>query len=376
MKFKLKRMAIIFASALIFFFLLLLAVVFINSQGRPQPFVDNSGKVIEGSLAEKTFIKIGGVKQGMFIKSKDTKNPVLLYLHGGPSFSNYFMIEKYNPGLEDVFTVCYWEQRGGGLSFNTEIAKESITYTQLASDAIEVTNYLRERFGKEKIYIFAHSGGTPFALKAVSENPHLFHAYIAMAQITNQAESEKIAYEYMVSKAQESGDKRALSTLQKYSSVTWGKEEILTFFRSPARDNYMHKMGIGTMHNMRSIFTGVFVPVWMCNAYTFKEKFNIWKSKITFLPKTNIHKETIETDFALKVNEVKVPVYFFSGIHDLTVNISLSKEYYKKLIAPVKGFYTFENSAHSPLFEEPVKVINIIKADVLNGKNTLSDQFD
>jgi pimeloyl-ACP methyl ester carboxylesterase len=373
---KIKRMVMILASALILFFLLLLAVVFINSQGRPQPFVDNSGKVIEGSLAEKTFIKIGGVKQGMFIKSKDTKNPVLLYLHGGPSFSNYFMIEKYNPGLEDVFTVCYWEQRGGGLSFNTEIAKESITYTQLASDAIEVTNYLRERFGKEKIYIFAHSGGTPFALKAVSENPHLFHAYIAMAQITNQAESEKIAYEYMVLKAQESGDKRALSTLQKYSSVTWSKEEILTFFRSPARDNYMHKMGIGTMHNMRSIFTGVFVPVWMCNAYTFKEKFNIWKSKITFLPKTNIHKETIETDFALRVNEVQVPVYFFSGIHDLTVNISLSKEYYKKLIAPVKGFYTFENSAHSPLFEEPAKVINIIKEDVLNGKNTLSDQFD
>lgn len=369
-------MAMILASALILFFLLLLAVVLVNSPGRPQPFVNGNGKIIEGSLSEKTYVKIGGVRQGMFIKSKNKDNPVLLYLHGGPSFSNYFLIEKYKPGLEEFFTVCYWEQRGGGLSFNSEIAKESITYTQLASDAIEVTNYLRERFGKEKIYIFAHSGGTPFALKAVSENPHLFHAYIAMAQITNQAESEKIAYEYMVSKAQESGDKRALNTLQKYSSVTWGKQEILTFFRSPARDNYMHKMGIGTMHNMRSIFTGVFVPVWMCNAYTFKEKFNIWKSKITFLPKTNIHKETIETDFALKVNEVKVPVYFFSGIHDLTVNISLSKEYYKKLIAPVKGFYTFENSAHSPLFEEPVKVINIIKEDVLNGKNTLSDQFD
>ena len=372
---KFRRMAIVLTSALILFFMLPLAIVLINSQGRPHPFVDKSGKVIEGSLAQKTFINIGGVKQGMFIKSKNTKNPVLLYLHGGPSFSNYFLIEKYKPGLEDFFTVCYWEQRGGGLSFNSEITKESITYTQLASDAIEVTNYLRERFGQDKIYIFAHSGGTPIALKAVSENPHLFYAYIAMAQITNQAESEKIAYEYMVSEARESGDKRVLNTFQKFSSVTRGND-ILSFFRSPARDKYMHKMGIGTMHNMKSIFSGVFVPVWMCNAYTFKEKFNIWKSKITFLPKTNIHKETIETDFTLMVNEVEVPVYFFSGIYDFTVNISLSKEYYKKLIAPVKGFYTFENSAHSPLFEESAKVLNIIKEDVLNGKNTLSDQFD
>ena len=375
MKFKLKRMAMLLALVLILFFLLLFAVVLVNSPGRPQPFVDGNGKIIEGSLSEKTFVTIGGVRQGMFIKSKNTDNPVLLYFHGGPSFSNYFLIEKYKPGLEDFFTVCYWEQRGGGLSFNSEIAKESITYTQLASDAIEVTNYLRERFGKEKIYIFAHSGGTPFALKAVSENPHLFHAYIAMAQITNQAESETIAYEYMISKAQESGDKRALSTLQKFSAITRGKD-ILSFFRSPARDNYMHKMGIGTMHNMRSIFSGVFIPVWLCNAYTFSEKFNIWKSKIIFLPKTNIHKETIETDFASKVNELKVPVYFFSGIHDLTVNTSLSKEYYKKLIAPVKGFYTFENSAHSPLFEEPDKALKIFKENILIGTNTLSDQFD
>lgn len=368
-------MAIILGAALILICLFFLAVILINSPGKPQPIVDINGKIAEGSLVEKIFVKIGGVKQGMFIKSKNTDNPVLLYLHGGPSFSNYFMIEKYKPGLEDFFTVCYWEQRGGGLSYTPEISKESITYDQLTSDAIEVTNYLRERFGKEKIYIFAHSGGTPIALKAVSENPQLYHAYIAMAQITNQAESEKIAYEYMVSKAIESDDKRAQNALRKFSSVTQGNN-ILTFFKSPARDNYMHKMGIGTMLNMKSIFTGVFIPVWMCNAYTFKEKFNIWKSKITFLPKTNIHKETIETDFASKVSELEVPVYFFSGIHDLTVNTSLSKEYYKKLIAPVKGFYTFNSSAHSPLFEEPAKAMKIIKEDVLCCKNTLSDLFD
>ncbi len=370
---KIKRMAIILASALILFFLLLLTVVLLNSQGRPHPFVDNSGKVIEGSMAEKNFIKIGGVKQGMFIKSKDTKNPVLLYLHGGPSFSNYFLIEKYNPGLEDVFTVCYWEQRGGGLSFNSEIAKESITYAQLASDAIELTNYLRERFGKEKIYIFAHSGGTPIALKVISQSPQLYHAYIAMAQITNQAESEKVAYEYMVAQALKSVDNKAFKNLQKYSHVKDG-EDILKFFKSPARDNYMHKMGIGTMHKMRSVFSGVFLPVWMCNAYTFKEKFNIWRSKITFLPKTDIHKETIETDFASLYNEIKIPVYFFCGAHDLTVNTALTKEYYEKLIAPEKAFYLFENSAHSPLFEEPEKVRKIIKEEVLNNdKNYNTD---
>jgi hypothetical protein len=45
-----------------------------------------------------------------------------------------------------------------------------------------------------------------------------------------------------------------------------------------------------------------------------------------------------------------------------------------KLYAPIKGFYTFNNSAHSPLFEEPELVKKIIETDILKNKNSLADQ--
>ena len=45
----------------------------------------------------------------------------------------------------------------------------------------------------------------------------------------------------------------------------------------------------------------------------------------------------------------------------------------KKLKAPVKGFYTFEYSAHSPFFEEPKKMLHILQKDVLAGTNSLAD---
>ena len=44
------------------------------------PFKDRNGHPLEGSISEKTFISIGGVRQGMFIKSKNKGNPVLLYV--------------------------------------------------------------------------------------------------------------------------------------------------------------------------------------------------------------------------------------------------------------------------------------------------------
>jgi hypothetical protein len=51
----------------------------------------------------------------------------------------------------------------------------------------------------------------------------------------------------------------------------------------------------------------------------------------------------------------------------------LAKSYLSRLEPPVKGFYTFQQSAHSPLFEEPDKMRQIMRTDVLTGSNTLAD---
>lgn len=337
----------------------------IISPGKPRSCpVGDSGR----SLCEKTFVKIGGVRQGMFIRSVDTVNPVLLFVHGGPSFSEYFLVEKYPTGLEDHFTVCYWDQRGGGLSVSPEVTRESLNLGQLASDMIEVTNYLRNRFGQEKIYIIAHSGGTAFALSAVARNPKLFHAYIGMAQVTKQAESEKRAWKYMAEEYSSAGNKKMVAQFAKYPVIE-DETFLLPFFNSVLRDKSMHELGIGTMRNMKSIMTGVFYPVWLCRAYTVREKFNIWRSKFSFVNKSGLRAEVLALNMEEEVPALEVPSYFMSGRHDLTVNRDLSEEYFEKLECPLKRFYTFENSAHSPMFEEPEKFLEIMMT-VLPGRTT------
>ena len=368
-----KRMLIILFSIILGFLLVLTCIALVYSPGKIEQYLDDTGKPIPGSIAEKALIKIGAVMQGMFIRSKNINNPVLLYVHGGPAFPNYFLIDKFKPRLEDFFTVCYWEQRGGGLSYTSEVTLESMNFNQLAADAIEVTNYLRKRFGKEKIYIMAHSGGTPVALLAVQKEPKLFDAYIGMGQIANQAASERMAYKYMLDKFTADGNQKSVNELKKYP-VLDADSNIIPFYKSSVRDQYMHELGIGTMHKMKSVFWDIFIPVWTCKAYTLKEKINIWKSKFSFLPKTNLINEMLETDFASEVPTLEIPVYFFSGKFDMTVNIDLSKAYLNKLNAPSKGFYTFNSSAHSPLFEEPGLVRQIIEKDILKNKNSLADK--
>lgn len=354
-------------------FFLLFAILLIISPGKVETYRVEKGNTLPGSISEKIFINIGGVKQGMIIRGKSKDNPVLLFLHGGPGFPNYFLFEKFNPGLEDYFTVCYWEQRGGGLSYTPEVTIESMTLEQLVSDAIVVTKYLRERFEKDKIYMMAWSGGTTIALPAVSKAPELFRAYVAMGQITRQRESERIAFEFMLKKFTELNNQRSIKVLKKFRNLE-SESDLISFYNSGARDKLMHKLGIGTMRSMKSVFWDIFLPVWTCRAYTLREKYNIWKSKMMFLPKTNLKNETLTTDFSGAFPEIAIPIYFVSGRYDLTVNVDLSKEYYYRLNAPMKGFYTFENSAHGPLFEEPDRMKEILITDVLHGRNDFADK--
>lgn len=313
--------------------------------------------------------EINGTYMGMIIKSKDISNPVLLFIHGGPGMPEYFLTEDYPTGLEENFTVVWWDQRGSGLSYKSDIEEEEMTKDQFVSDTIEVTKYLCKRFGKDKIYLMAHSWGSYIGILAAQKAPELYNAYIGVGQICNQVESEELAYDYMLDYYEKCGDVKLVEKLKKLNFKGTGEkpEEY-----SKIRDSIMHKAGIGTMRNMKSVVSGIFMPVMENREYTLGEKINIWRGKI-FSASTSLRKERNKRDLRDYVTELKIPVYFLSGRYDYTVNYALSEDYLKKINAPVKGFYLFEDSAHSPIFEEPEKVNKIMMEDVIKGRNHMAD---
>ena len=342
------------------------------SPGKPKPFLDKSGKVIANSISEKIYVSINGVKQGMLIEGKNKNNPVILFLHGGPGMPEYFLAEKYRTGLEDNFTVCYWEQRGSGLSYSKNIFSNSETTEQLITDTLTVTNYLRNRFGQQKIYLMGHSWGTYLGIQVAARAPQLYKAYIGIGQVSQQCKSEIQAYQFMLGQYKAIGNESMVKKLEAYP-VTESDTALNAYMESSLRDDAMHKLGIGTMHDMKSVITGIFLPVMQCRAYTLGEKINIWRGKAFLNSSTDLRNQMYSTDLTVKVPMLDIPTYFLSGTYDYTVSHTLAESYFKKIQAPIKGFYLFKNSAHSPMFEEPEKYIRIMREDVLAGKNNLAD---
>ena len=353
-------------SGLLVSVLLLLGLLLLWSPGRPAPFLDDNGTPLPGSISEKIQVTINGVEQGMFIKGRDVRNPVLLYLHGG--MPDYFLTQDYPTGLDEYFTVVWWEQRRSGLSYRADIPPESVNPDQLVADTVSVTNYLRSRFGREKIYLMGHSGGTFIGIQAAAQAPELYHAYVAVAQLSNQLESERLAYAYMLQRFKDDGNAKMVRTLQE-APVT--DSVPLPDSYLSARDSAMHSLGIGTTHDMKSVLTGVLLRSFENREYTLSEKIDMWRGKI--FSGSRLWNTQLSTDLTMKVTRLEVPVYFFHGVYDYTVSYSLAKSYHEQLDAPVKGFYSFTESAHSPLFEEPKRMREIIQNDVLKGANRLAD---
>jgi pimeloyl-ACP methyl ester carboxylesterase len=335
--------------------------------GKPKPFVDEEGRPLVGSISEKVRVAINGVQQGMFVESKDATRPVLLYLHGG--LPEHFLTRRYPTGFEDLFTVVWWEQRGSGLSYSAAIPPETMTLEQLISDTVAVTDYLRRRFGQEKIYLMAHSGGTFIGIQAAARAPERYHAYIGVAQSANQLRSETLAYDYMLQRFRDGGDAAMARKLESAPVTTTGGTPAAYL---AVRDEGMHRLGIGTMRGMTDVMKGLFLESLRCREYSLGEKVNLWRGKLS-AGVSILWDEMITTDLSQTLPRVDLPVYFLHGIYDYTCSYAVAREYFEGLRAPVKGFYTFERSAHSPTFEEPERTLRILREDVLAGANALAD---
>ncbi len=338
------------------------------SPGQPRPLVDAEGRVIPGSLSERVFVEIGGIRQGMIIQSIDPSNPVLLFLHGGPGMVEFFMEEDYPTGLAQHFTMVWWEQRGAGMSFASDIPPQTMTMAQMIADTIEVADYLRDRFGQERIVLMGHSWGSYLGIQVAHAAPDRFLAYVGMAQIAHQLRSEVMAHDHLLGVYRARGDMRMVRRLEA-APVSMEEGTSDTWMR--LRDAAMHRAGVGHMRQMDSVVTGIFLPMWRVRAYTLGEKINIWRGKVWSRP--FFWETLLRDDLAARLTRFEIPVYFLVGRHDFTANADLSRAYFEAIEAPVKGFYLFEDSAHSPLFEEPERATRILLQDVVPGRNALAE---
>jgi len=319
--------------------------------GSTPPVLDADGQPVAGSIAELSMVELGGQEQGLLIRAADPDDPVLLYLSGGPGQSDLAFGRALLEPLEEDFVVVVWDQRGTGTSYGASDPTSELTLERAVADTIALTDYLRDRFDEERIYLLGESWGSTLGVLAVQQRPDLFHAYVGSGQMVSQRVTDQLIWRDLLAHAQ--------------ASQNWDLyDQVLTLGEPPYRDTpWANSFVMGHYGALETPYTPPAGYVERGESSGIGPFFGIMGSEYGFVDKANairglvdmfslMYPQLQQIDFRADVPELGVPVWVLDGEHELAGRRDLAHEWFAQLSAPSKELVTYADAGHSVVFEQ------------------------
>lgn len=300
---------------------------------------------------------IGGLEQWIMIKEDHSKTkPVLLFLHGGPGSAQISYIDSFHEELDQDFIVVHWDQRGAGLSYQKNISDSSMTIQQFVEDTIELTEKLLSYTGKTKVYIAGYSWGSLIGIQAVHKRPDLYHAYYGISQVVDVLKEDIVSYELLLKKYHR--NRLFTRCLQLLTPPPWKRTSAHALFSL-----YKEIAKVGLTHRWKPLFQ-------MAHAFLRSKHYQL-KDKWKFLKgqkysQVKLWDQLMNERIQYRVSSILIPCYFIIGEHDMITPAAVSKPYVDQLKAPIKEWFIFKESAHSPHIEEPDEFIRIVRKTAIH----------
>ncbi|HQC82680.1 MAG TPA: alpha/beta hydrolase [Bacillota bacterium] len=328
--------------------------------------IDENGNIPANSIAELTELELNGRKQWISIRGWDKNKPVLLFLAGGPGGTQMAAVRHELAELEKHFVVVNWDQPGSGKSYHAE-KTQNISVETYIQDGHALTEYLKERFSQDKIYLIGESWGSALGIFLVDRYPESYHAFIGTGQMIDFVETERIDYAKAMELAGNSGDTALMKRLKANGEppyygedVTWKSAVYLNYLSAyMANLPDVRNPGYNTLRDVGS------------SEYGLLDKINFFRGIINTY--NDVYQQLYDIDLRKDYIKLEVPVYFFLGRYDVNAPTALVEEYEGILDVPEKKIVWFEHSAHNPWINEPEKfveeVVSCFLEDELRGRN-------
>jgi len=329
---------------------LVLLAIGIAGPASTDPILGPSGEPLPASVSELTSVEVNGHDLTMMIRGSDVRNPVLLFLAGGPGGSELGGMRNHLSALEGPFVVATLDQRGTGKSYPALDPTDTMTVAGAVDDALEVTNYLRERFDQQKIYLMGQSWGSILGVLAVQEQPSLYRAFIGTGQMVSPLETDRIFYRDTLEWASSEGNEGLVETLEDIGPPPY--ESLLDY--EPAL-SYEHEV-YPYDHSQNSEGDGGFSENIFAGEYTLLEQIH---NLAAFLDTFGaLYPKLQEIDFRDSATRLEVPVVLIQGAHEADGRAILANEWFRDLSAPKKTKVVLDTSGHRPLFEQPDEFVS------------------
>ncbi|MBQ7380257.1 MAG: alpha/beta hydrolase [Clostridia bacterium] len=323
--------------------------------------------VSEHGIQECGYVTLGGIRQYVQIRGQDKRNPIILFLHGGPGNPTSCLSYHYQKELEHDFTLVNWDQRGCGRTFYENRGKDGpVTITQILSDLDELIDYLLQRFGAQRLILLGYSWGTVPGILYAKLHPEKLECYLSVCQCVHILSGSVYAAAHTAAQAKQQGDLAYAELLEQKIDHFTHREQQFTkngfADYTKLRDVTCAYQKSKTCKSLISYFqVGLLSPD--CHLRDLR-----WKMRQLLLPHAYFAHEgmlieylSMQFDLRSLPPEFRVPVYFLTADDDRICPADMIEEYYCKVSAPNKKLLRLKAQTHTLFFDEPEVFCNSVK---------------
>lgn len=324
------------------------------------PVTSSEGRRLPGSVAELVQVRLGGHDQWIQVRGASRDLPILLYLSGGPGQSDLAYSRVLLEELTRDFLVVGWDQRGAGKSYPS-LDPASLTLDRAVADTVELAEYLRSRYGQEKVVVMGESWGSLLGVLAVQRAPHLFRAFVGSGQMVNVLETDMAIYHDLLVAAERTGNTELSTRLWASGPPPYADPLDYAFvmahypllegsYSPPAAyQRRGERSGIGPMGVLGQEYGGL-------------EKVNVLRGLLDMF--SVLYPQLQGVDLRRDAARLEVPVIVLEGSHELTARTAPAREWFDALEAPRKQLHALPDSGHSVAFEQADALHRILLAEL------------
>ena len=329
-------------------------------------------------IDELSCIKIGGVDQWLHIRGRNRKNPVLLYLHGGPGTAMIGWMDAIQRPWEDYFTIVQWDQRQTGKSYYpADDDNNPLTVARFVEDTEEVIQHLQRYLNQKKLFVLGHSWGTVLGMYMVKKHPDWLHAYIGLGQVVNMMDNEKTIYERLLAHAIRLEEKKLVSKLKAIGPYPNLQDPGRSFIEQSqfvrwelsriAGETMMHRLPHDGVVNYDEALKIISLDRLTSPHLSLTDISNfVLGDKIALFRPPHLTSEFMKIDLPNEIGSTfEAPVIFFTGRHDWHTPRVLSDKWHEEITSPHKELVHFNDSCHFVINEEPGRFLTALVNKVL-----------
>lgn len=280
-----------------------------------------------------------------------------IFLHGGPGLSSLtYATNNAYLQLQEEYAFVFWDQRASGAS-QGNAQPETISLDQFVDDTDKLIDLICSKYEVDEVFLIGKSWGGALGTAYLLEAKHQekVKGWVEVAGSHNWKRALELSVEYMKIYSQ--------TKIDENESVNYWEKILKWYNENGAKRDFNFWKNHGKYLNAAN-------AIYKDPANDPGDGIDSWNAPIPLLSILNgvyvsahMLDEMSNLNLTPEMHKINIPTLILWGEFDFNIPVETGIEGFEAIgtIEEDKSIYIFENSAHSPSFEEPDLFVQKVK---------------